>query len=101
MRQGNKPAWTELNGCRMLITDKTTKTKRCEWTLLEISPSGKHGKFFNEIGLCRFWEDLENLVILDVLEKRQHNNNPDKQAWRKNLWTPFQPESKKERKGEI
>ena len=59
--------WLELIGKRLLLTDILTRIQRSEWTLLEISPSGKTGKFINELSDCQFWTDLDELVVLDVL----------------------------------
>jgi hypothetical protein len=44
-----------------------TRIQRSEWTLLEISPNGKVGKFRNELADTRFWNDLDDLVVMDVL----------------------------------
>lgn len=57
-------------GKRLLLTDDTTRIQRNEWTLLELSPNGKTGKFRNELHkACKFWTDLDELVLLEVLKK--------------------------------
>lgn len=59
--------WENLVGKRLLLTEKTTRIPRNEWTLIEISPSGKTAKFQNEIADSQFWTDLDELMVLDVL----------------------------------
>ena len=59
--------WKELKDKRLLLTDRITRIKRSEWTLLEISPNGKVGKFHNELADTCFWTDLDDLVVMDVL----------------------------------
>ena len=59
--------WEELIGKRLLLTDRITRIQRSEWTLLEISPNGKVGKFRNELADTSFWNDLDDLVVMDVL----------------------------------
>jgi len=59
--------WEELIGKRLLLTDRITRIQRNEWTLLEISPNGKVGKFRNELADTCFWNDLDDLVVMDVL----------------------------------
>ena len=59
--------WEELIGKRLLLTDRITRIKRSEWTLLEISPNSKVGKFRNELADTCFWTDLDDLVVIDVL----------------------------------
>lgn len=62
-----KYKWKELKDKRLLLTDRITRIKRSEWTLLEISPNGKVGKFRNELADTCFWTDLDDLVVMDVL----------------------------------
>lgn len=62
-----KTEWKNLVGKRLLLTEKMTRIPRNEWTLLEISPSGKTAKFRNEIAVCQFWTDLDELMVMDVL----------------------------------
>ena len=59
--------WGKLKGKRLLLTDMITRIQRSEWTLLEISPNGKVGKFRNELADTCFWNDLDDLVVMDVL----------------------------------
>ena len=59
--------WKTLIGKRLLLTDRITQIQRSEWTLLEISPNGKVGKFRNELANTCFWTDLDDLVVVDVL----------------------------------
>jgi len=59
--------WEQLIGKRLLLTDRMTRIQRSEWALLEISPNGKVGKFRNELANTRFWTDLDDLVVMDVL----------------------------------
>ena len=63
----NEYKWKELKGKRLLLTDSITRIKRNEWTLIEISPNGKVGKFRNELANTCFWTDLDDLVVMDVL----------------------------------
>lgn len=63
----NEYKWKELKGKRLLLTDRITRIKRSEWTLLEISPNGEVGKFRNELADTCFWTDLDDLVVMDVL----------------------------------
>lgn len=63
----NRSKWEELKGKRLLLTDSITRIARNEWTLLEISPNGKVGKFRNELAACQFWTDLGDLMVVDVL----------------------------------
>ena len=58
--------WEELIGKRLVLTYRMTRIKRSEWTLLEISPNGKVGKFRNELADTRFWTDLDDLVVMGV-----------------------------------
>ena len=64
--------WKELKDKRLLLTDRITRIKRSEWTLLEISPNSKVGKFRNELADTRFWTDLDDLVVMDVLPDKQY-----------------------------
>ncbi len=66
--------WEKLKGKRLLLTDMITRIQRSEWTLLEISPNGKVGKFRNELADACFWTDLDDLVVMDVLP---HTNKED------------------------
>jgi hypothetical protein len=59
--------WEKLKGKRLLLTDTITRIQRNEWTLLEISPNGKVGKFRNELANTRFWTDLDDFIVMDVL----------------------------------
>ncbi len=59
--------WEKLKGKRLLLTDRITRIQRSVWTLLEMSPNGKVGKFRNELANTRFWTDLDDLVVMDVL----------------------------------
>jgi hypothetical protein len=59
--------WEELIGKRLLLADRITRIQRNEWTLLEISPNGEVGKFRNELADTSFWNDLDDLVVIDVL----------------------------------
>lgn len=59
--------WCKHIGSRLLITDRLTQTQRNEWTLLEVSPNRKIGKFRNELAPTKFWTDLDNVEVLDVL----------------------------------
>jgi hypothetical protein len=59
--------WEELIGKRLLLADRITRIQRNEWTLLEISPNGEVGKFRNELADTSFWNDLDDLVVMDVL----------------------------------
>lgn len=65
-----KNSWLEYVGLRLLVTDEITRIERNEWTLLEISPNGRSGKFRNELADCVFWNDLDELVLLDVLKDK-------------------------------
>jgi hypothetical protein len=58
--------WKTLIGKRLLLTDRI-RIQRNEWTLLEMSPNGKVGKFRNELANTCFWIDLDDLVVMDVL----------------------------------
>ncbi len=62
-----KYKWEQLIGKRLLLTDRITRIQRSEWTLLEISPNGKVGKFRNELADTSFWNDLDDLFVMDVL----------------------------------
>jgi hypothetical protein len=66
--------WKTLIGKRLLLTDRITRIQRSEWTLLEISPNGKVGKFRNELADTCFWTDLDHLVVMDVLPPNEENN---------------------------
>ena len=68
-----KYKWEELIGKRLLLTDRITRIQRNEWTLLEISPNGKVGKFRNELADTRFWTDLDDLVVMDVLPPNEED----------------------------
>jgi len=59
--------WTKHIGCRLLLTDTITHIARNEWTLLEVSPNRKVGKFRNELNPAQFWTDLDEVEVLDVL----------------------------------
>jgi len=59
--------WEELIGKRLLLADRITRIQRNEWTLLEISPNSKVGKFRDELADTCFWTDLDDLVVMDVL----------------------------------
>jgi len=63
----NEYKWEKLICKRLLVTDRITRIQRSEWTLLEISPKGKAGKFRNELADTCFWNDLDDLVVMDVL----------------------------------
>ena len=65
--------WEELIGKRLLLTDRITRIQRSEWTLLEISPNGKVGKFRNELANTCFWTDLDDLVVMDVLSPNKED----------------------------
>ena len=62
-----KQEWMALIGKRILLTDRTTRISRNEWTLLELSPKCACGKFRNELANCVFWTDLDDYVVLCVL----------------------------------
>lgn len=64
MKPGN---WINRVGQRLLLTDRMTRIERNEWTLLEVSPNGKVGKFRNETAGCQFWTDLNELLVMDEL----------------------------------
>lgn len=67
MKTPNPPDWPLLLGKRLLLMN-TLYVARNEWTLLDISPNGKVGKFQNELAdNCHFWTDLKDVVVLDVL----------------------------------
>ena len=63
----NRKKWEELKGKRLLLTDSITRIERKEWTLLEISLNGKVAKFRNELADCKFWTDLDDIIVMDVL----------------------------------
>jgi hypothetical protein len=65
--------WEKLKGKRLLLTDRITRIQRSEWTLLEISPNGKVGKFRNELADTCFWTDLDDLVVMDVLPPNEED----------------------------
>lgn len=67
--------WKELIGKRLLLTDRITRIQRSEWTLLEISPKKKVGKFRNELADTCFWNDLDDLVVMDVLPTNKEIDN--------------------------
>lgn len=69
--------WEKLKGKRLLLTDMITRIQRSEWTLLEMSPNGKVGKFRNELTNTCFWTDLDDLVVMDVLPEMYKENNND------------------------
>jgi len=73
----NEYKWEKLIGKRLLLTDRITRIQRSEWTLLEISPNGKVGKFRNELADTCFWTDLDDLVVMDVLPDMYKENNND------------------------
>ncbi len=59
-------------GQRLLLTDSRTETQRNEWTVLEVSPSGRVGKFRTMLeSPCVFWTDLCNVRVLEVLPDLQ------------------------------
>ena len=60
--------WKELKDKRLLLTDRITRIKRSEWTLLEISPNSKVGKFRNELADTCFWTDLDHLVVINGIQ---------------------------------
>lgn len=62
--------WIDLKGKRLLLTDKTTRISRNEWTLLEVSPAGLRGKFRNEICNTQFWNDFDKLLVLEILSNK-------------------------------
>ena len=59
--------WEELIGKRLLLTDRITRIQRNEWTLLELNSNGRIGKFRNELANTRFWTDLDDFIVMDVL----------------------------------
>jgi hypothetical protein len=63
--------WKQFKGKRLLLTDTITRIQRNEWTLLEICPNGKVGKFRNELADTCFWTDLDDLVVMVVLPNRE------------------------------
>ena len=65
--------WEQFKGKRLLLTDTITRIQRNEWTLLEICPNGKVGKFRNELADNCFWNDLDSLVVMDVLPSNKEN----------------------------
>ncbi len=67
--------WKTLIDKRLLLTDRMTRIQRSEWTLLEISPNGKVGKFRNELADTCFWTDLDDLVVMDVLPPNKEDTN--------------------------
>ena len=66
--------WEELIGKRLLLTDGITRIQRNEWTLLEISPNGKVGKFRNELANTHFWTDLDDFIVMDVLPSNKEDD---------------------------
>ena len=69
----NEYKWKELKDKRLLLMDRITRIQRSEWTLLEISPNGKVGKFRNELANTCFWTDLDDLVVMDVLPPNEED----------------------------
>lgn len=70
-----KQGWKDHIGKRLLVTDRITHIARNEWTLLEISPNGKVAKFRNELADCLFWNDLDDLLVVDILPKNLSHEN--------------------------
>lgn len=69
MTTAKKLGWGNLKGKRLLLTDSIIGIDRNEWTLLEISPNGKVAKFRNELADCVFWTDLDEIAVIDILQK--------------------------------
>jgi len=68
--------WAKYVGKRLLVTDEITRRGHNELTLIEIAPTIACGKFRNELYDGReFWEDLENLHVLDVLKDKGGNKD--------------------------
>ena len=59
--------WKSLVGKRLLVTDAATRTARNEWKLLEVSPSGRRLKFHNIDADTKFWDDENDVVLLEIL----------------------------------